>query len=233
MKCRALFLLAAATLLSVAPIQAKQPARTNEPAQQNHLTGDYAEFRTADVYTGPCFANSEVGLTGQQAVLAWHIGTGAWNKVSLNGLSVVAVVQASATLGDPYSNALPARAVMIVDARANSAQQQALVQFAQAQTAGLLEHVVAVEAAPIRFAMGADHGSVTLQAGTTTTLSTRAINSSDDICHNEEVFYQPLAANLNHAMPAMVLDGGYSGNHLGTTWKDAGRRGGFVGHFLL
>ena len=229
MRCKALLLIAAASLLAVAPSQAKQ----QEPAAQNHLTGDYAEFRTADVYTGPCFANSEVGLTGQEAVLAWHIGTGAWNKVSLNGLSVVAVVQANATLGDPYSNALPARAVMIVDARANAAQQQALVQFAQAQTAGLLEHVVAVEASPIRFVMGADHGSVVLQAGSTTSLSTRAINSGDDICHNEEVFYQPLAANLNHAMPAMVLDGGYSGNHLGTTWKDAGRRGGFVGHFSL
>ena len=223
MKRKVLLFLAAAALLAAVPSQ----------AQQNHLSGDYAEFRTADVYTGPCFANSEVGLTGQEAVLAWHVGTGAWNKVSLDGLSVVAVVRASATLGDPYSNALPARAVMIVDVRANAAQRLALIQFAQAQTAGLLSSVIAVEAAPIEFAIGAEHGRVQILAGKLVTLSTRSLTSGDDICHNEEVFYQPLAANLSHAMPAMVLDGGYSGNHLGTTWKDAGRRGAFVGHFSL
>lgn len=223
MKCKAILFLAAAALLTALPSQ----------AQQNHLTGDYAEFRTADVYTGPCFANSEVGLTGQEAVLAWHIGTGAWNGVTLDGLSVVAVVRASATLGDPYANALPARAVMIVDARASAAQQQALMQFAQAQTGGLLARVVAVEAAPIQFALGTEHGSVAIHAGTSVSLTTRAITSGDDICHNEEVFYQPLAAHLSHAMPAMVLDGRYSGSHLGTTWKDAGRRGGFVGHFSV
>lgn len=223
MQCKALLFLAAAVLLAAIPSQ----------AQQDHLSGDYAEFRSADVYTGPCFANSEVGQTGQEAVLAWHIGTGAWNKVALDGLSVVAVVRASATLGDPYSNALPARAVMIVDSRANAAQRQALVQFAQAQTAGLLSSVVAIEAAPIQFAMGAEHGRVQIQAGNMVALSTRAISAGDDVCHNEEVFYQPLAAHLSHAMPAMILDGRYSGNHLGMTWNDAGRRGAFVGHFSV
>jgi hypothetical protein len=166
-------------------------------------------------------------------VLAWHVGAGVWNSVSLDGLSVVAVVRASATLGDPYSNALPARAVMIVDAHATAEQQQALIQFAQAQTAGLLSRVVAVEAAPIQFTLGAQHGQVNVVAGANVSISTRSITAGDDICHNEEVFYQPLAAHLTHAMPAMVLDGRYSGNHLGATWKDAGRRGGFVGHFAL
>ena len=28
------------------------------------IYGNYVEARTADVYTGPCFANSEVGLDG-------------------------------------------------------------------------------------------------------------------------------------------------------------------------
>ena len=223
MKCKALLFLTAAFQLAAIPSQ----------AQQNRLSGDYAEFRSADVYTGPCFANSEVGLTGQEAVLAWHIGTGAWNKIVLDGLSVVAVVRASATLGDPYTSALPARAVMIVDSRATSEQQQALVQFAQAQTAGLLSRVVAVEAAPIQFVLGAEHGRVQLQAGSVVALSTRAISAGDDVCHNEEVFYQPLAAHLSHAMPAMIIDGRYSGNHLGMTWNDAGRRGAFVGHFSV
>src|ERR1700685_1304699 len=76
------------------------------------IKGSYVEFRNADVYTGPCFAMGEVGLTGQEAVLAWHIAEGEWSGVSIEGLNVVAVVRASATIGDPYANPLPARAVM-------------------------------------------------------------------------------------------------------------------------
>src|SRR5579862_1791844 len=83
------------------------------------LKGDYIEARSADVYTGPCFANSEVGLTGQEAILAWKIQQGEWKGVSLAGLSVVAVVRANATLGDPYHDAHPARSVLIMDSRAN------------------------------------------------------------------------------------------------------------------
>ena len=43
------------------------------------VTGIYLESRTADVYTGPCFANGEVNLTGYEAVLAWRIEKGSWN----------------------------------------------------------------------------------------------------------------------------------------------------------
>jgi hypothetical protein len=38
-------------------------------AQAQQIHGDYIETRSADVYTGPCFANSEVGLVGDQAIL--------------------------------------------------------------------------------------------------------------------------------------------------------------------
>jgi len=221
----ALFVLTFALILAV-PAMAATPADTGTAA----ISGEYAEFRTADVYTGPCFANGEVGLTGDEAVLAWHVTAGAWEGVPLEGLSVLAVVRASATLGSPYSNPLPARAVMIVDARASEAQRAALVHFAQAQAGPLVSRVVAVEASPIRFALGAQHGVVSVEANTVR-ISTRAIASGDEICHNEEVFYQPLASHLTHAMPAVTLEGSYSGNHLGATWHDAGRRGAFVGHF--
>ena len=194
------------------------------------IVGDYAEFRTADVYTGPCFANGEVGLTGEEAVLAWHVASGTWEGVRLDGLSVIAVVRASATLGNPYSNPLPARAVMIVDARAKTEERAALLRFAQAQAGALLANVVVVESSPIRFELGAQHGVVAVEANTVK-ISTRAIAPGDEICHNEEVFYPPLAEHLTHAMPAVTLAGSYQGSHLGKTWNDAGRRGAFVGHF--
>src|SRR2546422_6731729 len=59
------------------------------------IRGDYVEVRSADVYTGPCFANAEVGLTGDQAILAWRVKEGSWQGVKLDGLTLVAVVKRS------------------------------------------------------------------------------------------------------------------------------------------
>ena len=222
---KALLFFVAAAVMIAAPALAGTPGDVTAT-----ITGDYAEFRTADVYTGPCFANGEVGLTGEEAVLAWHVTSGTWEGVRLDGLSVIAVVRASATLGSPYSSPLPARAVMIVYLRATAEQRSALVRFAQAQTGPLLATVVAEESSPIRFALGPEHGVVAVEANTVK-IATRAIAAGDEICHNEEVFYPPLAAHLTHDMPAVTLEGSYQGNHLGKTWNDAGRRGAFVGHF--
>ncbi|PYT69257.1 MAG: hypothetical protein DMG39_19000 [Acidobacteria bacterium] len=207
-------------------------ARAAQPT--GHVSGEYIESRTADVYTGPCFANSEVNLTGQEAVLAWHVDKGTWESVSLDGLSVAAVVRASATLGDAFSNPLPAKAVLIVDERANEAQRAALVNFAQAQAGKLLNTVVATEAQPIRFTVDASkHGSASLQVGSLATITTRAITDADEICHNEEVYYEPLVSHLTHAMPAVASKSSYSGNHLGSTWNESNRRSAFIGTFAL
>ena len=87
-------------------------------ALSQQIRGDYIETRSADVYTGQCFANGEVNLVGDEAILAWHIQSGSWDGVPLDGLTVAAAVHANATLGDPYANPYPARAVLIVDDQA-------------------------------------------------------------------------------------------------------------------
>ena len=86
-------------LLSLGVLALALPAA----AQAAQIQGDYVETRSADVWTGPCFANAETGLTGREAILAWRVEKGAWNGVPLDGLSVVGVVKASATLGDPFA----------------------------------------------------------------------------------------------------------------------------------
>jgi hypothetical protein len=53
---------------------------------RTQLRGDYIEARTADVYTGPCFANSEVDLVGNLAVLGWRVQKGEFEGVRLDGL---------------------------------------------------------------------------------------------------------------------------------------------------
>src|ERR1700758_321140 len=94
------------------------------------IRGDYLETRSADVYTGQCFANGEVNLVGKEAILAWHVQSGSWNGVPLQGLTVAAAVRANGTLGDPYENPYPAKAVLLVDDEANAQQKAALLNFA-------------------------------------------------------------------------------------------------------
>jgi HAMP domain-containing protein len=45
-------------------------------AAADQVSGDYVESRNGDVYTGPCFANGQVGLVGNEATLAWKIRAG-------------------------------------------------------------------------------------------------------------------------------------------------------------
>jgi hypothetical protein len=193
------------------------------------IEGNYIESRSADVYTGPCFANSEVGLTGTEAILGWQIQKGSWDGVQLDGLSVVAVARASATLGDPYANPYPAKSVLIVDAKASHAQQNALKEFAHSMAGELLNDVVMVQSAPISF-RSPDHGSVSLQAGTWATLETRGLNAKDHLCGNEETYYDPLTPT-DHSMPAVATISHYEGPGLGTSWTTHEKRSAFVGTF--
>jgi len=198
------------------------------------IKGDYIEARSADVYTGPCFANGEVGLVGNEAILAWKINEGDWNGTSLNGLGVVAVVKAHATLGDPYHSAYPAQSILIVDRRANDKQRLALQAFAEAMAGKLLSHVVRVEAAPIyfTFAQGEEHGAARLVAGNLARIETRSLCHGDDICGNEFVYYPPLV-QLAHAMPAFTLEDSFQGKGLDVVWNHMGKRSAFVGSFAL
>jgi hypothetical protein len=198
------------------------------------VKGDYIEVRSADVYTGPCFANSEVGLEGKQAILAWRVRQGDWRGVNLDGLSVVAVVRANATLGDPYHNPYPAKSILIVDERASSEQRQALMEFAKSAAGPLTRHVARVMEAPIRVEVGegANHGSVKMVAGNLARIETRSLCLGDHICGNEDVYYPPLT-KVSHAMPAFTLQESFSGQGLDTVWSRQDTRSAFVGSFAL
>jgi hypothetical protein len=199
-----------------------------------NIYGDYVEARTADVYTGPCFANAEVGLTGQLAVLGWKVTKGEWNGVSLDGLSVVGVVRANSTLGDLEHTSYPVKAVLIVDSRANAEQRLALQSFAKRMSGDLLQDVVKVSYEPINLAFANDdiHSmKATLTAGNLAKIQTRAMSEGDHICRNEEVWYQPLS-KVSHAMPAYAVAHNFQGDGLGTTWSSPDKRSAFVGSFV-
>ncbi len=196
------------------------------------IYGDYVESRSADVYTGPCFANGETGLTGNEATIAWHIRKGQWNGVELDGLSVVAVARANATLGDPYHNPYPAESILILDGRASDAQREALMSFAKTMGGRLLDDVRVVHFAPITMQVGEgrDHGSVVMRAGDLAAIQTRALNDMDHYCGNEVTYYPPLT-KLAHAMPAVAVSSEFGGKDLGIEWKIFNKRSAFVGSF--
>lgn len=198
------------------------------------VAGTYLETRSTDVYTGPCFANGQVGLTGGEAILAWRIEEGTREGIDLSGLSVVGVVKASDTLGDPYGEPLPSRAVMIVDEKATAEQRTALVAFAREMAGELLDDVVLTEALPIRLEVqetGGHPGRAILEAGFAV-VETRGLSTEDHVCGNESTYYPPLAPTT-HAMPAVALTDSYTGPGLGISWTAHERRSAFVGRFEL
>jgi hypothetical protein len=206
------------------------PAFASEKAADITAKGTYVEARTCDVWTGPCFANADFNISGKQGVMAWRIDKGQAGDVSLDGLSVVAVVCAGNTLG--LEQRSPAKAVIIVDSKANEAQRAALIRFAQQQGGKLLENVVKVHAESISIngCPCKQNACFELDARIAK-VKTRCLDGEHDkVCGNEFAFYPPLAQNVK-ASPAGVVQHAFRGQGLGETWSDSDRRAGYVGTF--
>ncbi len=216
--------LAIAGLAATLTLPAKQPA----PA----ISGDYLEVRSCDVYTGACVANAEMGLSGKEGMLVWRVKHGAWKGAALDGLSVVAVVQTDATLGDVSLNPGAGRAVLIVDSRASCTQQEALADFARTQAGKLIKDVAALKTATMEVKMGqCDSGScATVKAGDLVEISTRCLAGKDHLCGNEENYYPPLT-KIDGAFSAYTELAAFRGRDLNATWELAGRRSAYLGTF--
>lgn len=210
------------------------------------IQGNYLEARTADIYTGPCFSNSEVYLTGDQAVMAWQVASGSWRGVDLAGLAVAAAVQGSNT----FSEDLPeqAKSVLIVDKKATPEQRSALIDFAKAMSAGRLSQVVAIRDEMICMTLeshsgepdsahaASGHGSMPkapaalFWAPGLAEINSRPLGDGDHYCGNEDVAYPPLSLNVD-VKPAYTVTHSFRGKGLGTNWDDARCRGTFAGTF--
>lgn len=221
--CVLLFLV---TFLSGVTLYANDPIDPTRPG----ISGDYLEVRTSDVWTGPCFANGEVNLTGKEAVIAWRVAQGTWEGVSLGGLQVVAVLRANVTLGDPFAAPLRAKSVLIVDKNASREQSDALVSFAKEMGGELLDDVVWIRKATVEMDLKQGSGFASLTAGEFVELKTRALNHHDMHCGNEMVYYPPLTS-VAAAKPAYALAHRFDGDGLGSTWSVPSKRSAFIGTF--
>lgn len=200
----------------------------NTPA----ISGNYLEVRSCDVYTGSCFANSEMGLTGKEATLVWSVQEGAWNGVELNGLNVMAVIKADGTLGNLKYNPRSSDAVLIVDSKASPIQKAALADFARAMSKGLISKVVEVQSVPVTVKFGGckDAGCSSVKAGNLVEIATSCLGGKHDVCGNEETFYPPLSP-VNQAYPVLTDLATFTGAGLDVTWQIAGKRSAFLGSF--
>jgi hypothetical protein len=195
------------------------------------IEGDYLEARTCDVYTGPCFASSEVGLTGKDAVMAWNVFKGDFQGVDLKGLSVVLVLSSRETLAfDGLEDASEARSMIVVDDRATNAQREALVAFAKEQVGDAAAAVQDIQAAPIEMKLDTFELCGSLKAGDFATLSVRKAGKADCICTNETGYYPPLASIENFA-PGVTTDGEVTARALNTRWSIPGTRSAYLGTF--
>jgi len=201
------------------------------PVSASGISGQYVETRTCDVWAAPCFANAEMNLSGKHALMAWRIEHGNARGVALDGLSIVAAVVASDTLGLEQTGS--AKAVLIVDAKANNAQRAELIRLAKEQGGDLLRHIVSVQTAPIELTIGSCQGGAcaSLQAGPAQ-IETRCINTQHDkMCGNERGFYPPLAKDVT--AQTAVANHHFAGQGFGENWKESERRGAYVGSFSI
>jgi hypothetical protein len=203
-----------------------------KPATTTRVNGDYLEVRSCDVYTGPCFANAEMGLAGKEGILVWTVRDGAWNGVALNGLSVIAVVSVNDTLGNVKYQPRHGKAVLIVDAKASAAQKEALTQFARSMAGPLISEVAEIKTSKLEVALGtcSKSGCGKVKAGNLVEISTRCLGDKDHACGNEETYYPPLI-DVTGAYPAFTEIAAYKGTGLNLTWESTGQRSAFLASF--
>ncbi len=205
-------------------------------ASAGTLQGIYMETRTCQVYTGPCFANAEIGLAGKNAIMAWKIQQGSMDcgdqgDVDLAGLSVVLVTRASETLAfrgvdDPRT----LKSVILVDERASSVQREALIQFARHHAGRAGKVIARIDSVAIDMKLDLLELRGELSAGTQVTLKTRKARPEDCICSNESAYYPPLAS-VENFVPGVTIEGQFNGRGLGTRWSTPGDRSSYMATF--
>ena len=193
-----------------------------------NVSGSYVEARTAEVFTGGCIMGSEAETMGKEAVLAWKVDRGAFNGISLDGLSIVAAVAGDRNLGiqEVGGERAVTRSTLFVDQRANPAQRLALVAMATDLSKGTLGTIVNVAPAPITFADGGAEVQVSTGA---VTLEVAKHVAHEETCGAMQWFH-PLAA-VDDAEIGLTAQHSFTGSGLGSKWSDPNRRSSFFGTF--
>ena len=154
--------------------------------QTTTVRGDYLEARSVSVYVGACHAQSEFVEGGREATLVWNIHQGEWNGVSLDNLTVVAVVTAKNNLEvDTESR----RSVLYLDTKATIEQRAALVNLIKAKRSAVVGEIASTKIESIEFTK--QDMEYELRVGEVLFLSTLR-NPCEYCTQPHEVWYKPL-----------------------------------------
>ena len=218
MKTKIFTLTAIALLLTVAGAFATQPET---------VQGEYLEARSVSVYVGACHYGAEYVEGGREATLVWNIRQGSWKGVSLEGLTVVAVVTAKNNLAVDTSTR---RSVLYFDAKTTSEQRTSLIDLMTTKRGELLGEVVSTEIAPITFTK--EGVKYDLRVGKVLTLSV-----SRYPCQNctqpHQIWYKPLE-QLDTPIVGKSTSYSYQDKILSVTWNcGQDTNNVFVGSFAM
>src|SRR5262249_46302206 len=149
--------------------------------------------------------------------MAWKIDKGTLDNIRLDGLTVVAVVSASDTLGLEQTG--PSKSVLIVDDRADAVQRAALIRLAKHEAGDLVGKVIDVRSTKVDFDISTckEGGCARLAAGNAR-VETRCLDGHHDkVCGNESEFYPPLSKGVK-ASAAVAVEHSFNGKGFNETW---------------
>ena len=218
MKTQIFTLTAIALLLTVMSALATQPET---------VQGEYLEARSVSVYVGACHYGAEYVEGGREATLVWNIHQGTWKGVSLEGLTVAAVVTAQNNLAIDTSTR---RSVLYLDEKATSEQRTAVVDLMTAKRSEILGEIVSTENAPITFSK--EGVNYDLRVGEVLTLSV-----SRYPCQNctqpHQIWYKPIE-QLDTPIVGKSTAYRYQDKILSVTWNcGEDTNNVFVGDFAM
>ena len=195
--------------------------------QPETVQGEYLEARSVSVYVGACHYGAEYVEGGREATLVWNIRQGTWKDVSLDGLTVVAVVTAKNNLAIDTDTR---RSVLYIDEKATSEQRAAVIDLMTVKRSVVLGEVVSTESAPITFTK--EGVKYDLQVGKVLTLSI-----SRYPCQNctqpHQIWYKPLE-QLDTPIVGKSTSYSYQDKILSVTWNcDEDINNVFVGYFAM
>ena len=191
------------------------------------VQGEYIEARSASVYVGACHFGAEYVEGGREATLVWNIQHGSWNNVSLDGLTVVAVVSAKNNLDIDTETR---KSVLYLDPSTTAEQRTAISSMLTTKQADVLGEVVATQTAPIEFTKKDTKYDVTV--GKVLTLSANRYPCAH-CTQPHQIWYKPLTA-IQDAIVGKSEVYQYKDTHLPVKWQQSGASNNvFVGSFSM
>ena len=191
------------------------------------VQGEYIEARSASVYVGACHFGAEYVEGGREATAVWNIHEGNWNGVSLNDLTVVAVISAKDNLA---IDSATRKSVLYVDVSTTPEQRAALKDLLTTKRTDVLGEVVAIQTASIAFTKKGTKYDVTVS-------DILALSANRYPCAGctqpHQIWYKPLTT-IQNAIVGKSEVYRYKDTHLPVTWQQGGTENNvFVGDFSM